>query len=490
MIEEIQLLSNNRQDEKYGEFTFAWNISRSCKISLAANNIRKLEWLMKDKSFDHVDLTQNSVTELKIISPQATARTVFKFSVRDFSSFKFEHQNVKLGDNYTLWLLTYPLICDWSLYKYLFKRTEGITYEFDSAKCHGPDNMDGRALSDLHETDLMNSSFTCFAICKCVNIDGNFLVNCSSLLLKNHPALTYENVVRELSEDVKSIRIDFMNNSFTKLPSIPFPFKVTEIIARHNLIEVLIAENLNDRVEFLDLSDNKLSSISAEVFKKLIFIKNISLGGNPWICNCSQLEFVNSMKSLQSNIVDYANVFCNNIPLADLDAFDLCFEVIYVIAACGTIFGVLGVIIGLFYKYQKDIKIFCYAHDIFLWFVTEEELDEEKVYDAFVCFASPDQPIVEDIIVKLESEHSFKCLVGIRDWPPGHMFAELVSRILFNSIKTLIQLNRLIPFRFRTQLINHAEPSFFCRQIFLSHIGADMSSELPKLKRSTSEGNE
>lgn len=140
-------------------------------------------------------------------------------------------------------------------------------------------------------------------------------MNCSSLLLKNHPALTYENVVRELSEDVKSIRIDFMNNSFTKLPSIPFPFKVTEIIARHNLIEVLIAENLNDRVEFLDLSDNKLSSISAEVFKKLIFIKNISLGGNPWICNCSQLEFVNSMKSLQSNIVDYANVFCNNIPL-------------------------------------------------------------------------------------------------------------------------------------------------------------------------------
>lgn len=77
MIEEIQLLSNNRQDEKYGEFTFAWNISRSCKISLAANNIRKLEWLMKDKSFDHVDLTQNSVTELKIISPQATARTLF-----------------------------------------------------------------------------------------------------------------------------------------------------------------------------------------------------------------------------------------------------------------------------------------------------------------------------------------------------------------------------------------------------------------------------
>lgn len=202
---------------------------------------------------------------------------------------------------------------------------------------------------------------------------------------------------------------------------------ITEILASNNLISQISTDNLEGEIVTLDLRNNSLKDLSVEVIQTLMSIKNVWLGGNPWLCDCSHIEFFKAMKSLNLHVQDYKDLACENLgkKFKDLRPYEVCFNW-PVAAICLSLLAVLGTTIGIFYKFKKHIKIFLYAHNMCLWFVTEEELDEDKLYDAYVCFASQDQSAVEDIIIRLEND-GFSCLVGFRDWPPGHMFPELVS---------------------------------------------------------------
>lgn len=211
------------------------------------------------------------------------------------------------------------------------------------------------------------------------------------------------------------------------LPKIPkhYAFKVTELLASNNRIGDLTIDNIRD-VKFLDLRHNNLDNLEPEVLSALWKMEKVSLGGNPWRCECSTIKFFNSIKDMKLILTDYDEMFCHNIGkrFADLKSFEVCFPWL-LLSICLTILATFGITIGIFYKYKKDIKIFLYAHELCLWFVSEDDLDDDKIYDAFVCFAANDQHLVEDIIEGLEKD-GFHCLVGVRDWSPGEMFPELV----------------------------------------------------------------
>ena len=90
----------------------------------------------------------------------------------------------------------------------------------------------------------------------------------------------------------------------------------------------------------------------------------------------------------------------------------------------------MAALIALFYKYNKDIKVCLYHHNLCLWFVTEEEIDAHRNYDAFICFSEFDQELVLDIIEGLEQgPEGFELLVGSRNWMAGQMIPELVSSL-------------------------------------------------------------
>ena len=85
--------------------------------------------------------------------------------------------------------------------------------------------------------------------------------------------------------------------------------------------------------------------------------------------------------------------------------------------------------IALFHKYNKVIKNLLYHHNLCLWFVTEAELDVDKKFDAFLCFASLDDSIIDDVIEGLEKgPDAFNLCVCYRDWIAGDSIHELVSR--------------------------------------------------------------
>lgn len=249
-----------------------------------------------------------------------------------------------------------------------------------------------------------------------------------------NPPLLEDEHFAPLFEKITCLQFYYGNDSLKHLPRIPedFTLNITEIHASNNLLEDLKYEQLRSQIKVLDIRNNNFKSLRADLILNLLRNTNLLLGGNSWRCECNNLEFFSLLKSLKENINDFDNIRCDNIgkTFNDLETFDLCFETIFIILICGIAVGIIGILFAFFYKYRKDIKIFLYSYGICLWFVKEHDLDRDKSYDAFFCFASPDQQIVEEIIIWLENEeNNFKCIVGVRDWEPGEMFSKLAITV-------------------------------------------------------------
>ena len=110
-------------------------------------------------------------------------------------------------------------------------------------------------------------------------------------------------------------------------------------------------------------------------------IEELTLSDNPWRCDCSNLKFVNFIQDIRSKVIDYKDVKCKDGRYFNtLKPSDLCTDnnrFIMIISITLALFSLL--ICGpaaLFYKYQKQIKMWLYSHNTCLWFVTEEELDK------------------------------------------------------------------------------------------------------------------
>lgn len=414
-------------------------------LILINNSIYKFKWNESFFDVGVIDLRKNFIKELEIVSNPNKISDIFinlqNNGIRGDISLKFK--NLQLQDKYILEMGSNPYECTCSMQN-LFQLEENfkqISLKLKRATCSWPAHMHTLSLNDNRNYFLQCGGFKCLMNCFCYfrNVDNHLMVNCSNKDITIVPDLQISKTTSNISsteflKQSDKIQLNFENNSIKKLPAIPirYDYQVIELIASNNLIDEISDENLGDHLKVLDLRNNSLQSLSASVMNEIIKIEKVYLGGNPWKCDCSTIEFFRFVEVFKKVFVDYESLHCDNLnkQFVDLKSIDVCFEVIYIILICGILFGFVGLLVGLFYKYKKDIKIFLYAHEMCLWFVTENELDIDKTYDAFFCFAALDQTLVEDLILDLEKEpNNFKLLVGIRDWPPGHWFPELVSLV-------------------------------------------------------------
>lgn len=120
------------------------------------------------------------------------------------------------------------------------------------------------------------------------------------------------NITAEMLMEHKALKceLDIQNNHIEKLPNLKLPqFECVQAInARNNSITSIQTESLSDDLTKLDISYNKLTTLTAEVIERLRDIKSMRLvlDGNEWECGFGFHKFV--LKNIERT--GYSNIVC------------------------------------------------------------------------------------------------------------------------------------------------------------------------------------
>lgn len=412
--------------------TLIENLPRLRTLDLRDNNINRIDFNIKRSESANdliVALQNNNISVVNIHN---------ELDEDDIASITFYVSNN-------------PFICDChaaDFVNYMQRKAKVIELKSktinilpEETRCLKPDYMKGRFMRDVRPIDLLcaleeseTEENNCPADCKCLvrAADLTLIVNCSNLNLLETPRLPNITNLK-----LNNIELFIDNNNITKLPLLTFPFynAVSKLIAFNNQISDLRLENIPNSLQTLELQNNKLTIFDTNVVNVFKDIKSLSLSENDWICECPSVDFLNFVKEYRANITDFNSLQCFDGQLmSELDTADFCFNYLFLAVILTVISTIIGIFATIYYKFKKEIKIWLFAHNCCMWWVSEEELDREMIYDAFIIFATPDQSMVEDLVLGLESgENPYKCCVHIRDWPPGEMIVTQVSKVLIKT---------------------------------------------------------
>lgn len=429
------------------------------KLDISYNNItifhdQDLQFLSKHPV--EVNLTHNLIHEIN-------------FNTIHIMDAPFANRLVRidLNDN--------PLHCDCLMLpflKFIFnefkdKFENKIELLTSNLQCEGPTALQGKHMEELSYMELLcplddsaSSEKRCPRGCDCWvrPHDYMLLLNCSNGNLTRLPALPHEPLL-------KGIVLFVENNNLMRLPlsSTTGYADVKQLHAAGNQLRAIEANNLPLGLQYLDLRHNMLQRLNESVLDYLnssSTMEALLLSHNAWLCDCETrplLEFTQSATVLQKlKVRDFNQMRCAIDPMKpqnvqwfkEISVADICPTQMGLVIAMGISIALLGLLIGicvaLFYKYNQEIKVFLYAHNWCLWFVTEEELDKEKKYDAFVSYSHKDESFIADYLVP-QLEHGpipFKLCIHVRDFIVGGCIPDQIIRSVDESRRTIVVLSQ------------------------------------------------
>lgn len=197
------------------------------------------------------------------------------------------------------------------------------------------------------------------------------------------------------------------------------------------------------------MHNNNISRIDADVldyWKNSTSLKKLTLHKNPWKCDCDGRDLLAFIQSKLIDIPDLRKVTCNNmnISMLEMTITDFCpVETVIIVGISFTVALLclfIGGLVALYYRYQQEIKVWLYARQYCLWFVTEDELDKEKTYDAFISYSHKDEEfVVNELVPKLESgPRPYKLCLHYRDWLAGEWIPTQITRSVEQSRRTIV----------------------------------------------------
>lgn len=204
--------------------------------------------------------------------------------------------------------------------------------------------------------------------------------------------------------------------------------------------------------QVLELHNNNISSLNSDVLQLLnnsTSLKTLTLHNNPWRCDCDAIDFLNFIQTKVVEIPNSLRITCKGVatPMLKMVATDLCPADTMMIVGVSLAIAITGLIIGLlaalYYRYQREIKVWLYAHQWCLWLITEDELDKDKTYDAFISYSHKDEDFVtKELVSKLENgPRPFKLCLHFRDWLAGDWIPAQIARSVEDSRRTIVVLS-------------------------------------------------
>ncbi|KAG5334657.1 TOLL protein, partial [Acromyrmex heyeri] len=439
------------------------------ELYLANNNISKIfsDWILSDLGLRKLDLKYNNISLITTEDLQFVSRDIevdlthnkiehiFLRSAEQIVSYQEDAHDAKIlvNDN--------PLHCDCGLYDFLRyiegKMHPNVPNYFQiipgNLSCQSPKDLENEPVINLKSeslTCIVENSNVCPEKCTClVRPEGSaFIFDCSNKNLSSMPS----DIKRPDSSF--QFELNFSGNQLTHMPNLKAMGlePVKKLILSHNNIDEISLDGLSSTIQVLELHNNNISRIHPDVLeflKQSMNLTRLTLHENPWECDCNAKDFRNFIQTNLVTMPDLLKVKCpgKNTSVSEMTVTDFCPLYTTRIIGISVAISFIGFLIGffglLYYKYQRQIKVWLFVHQWCLWFVTEEELDKEKVYDAFVSYSHKDHDfVVDELVSKLEnSPMSFKLCLHYRDWVAGEWIPANIASSVENSRRTIVVLS-------------------------------------------------
>ena len=382
-------------------------------------------------SFEFIDWFSQHSLQLKI--------DLTKNKIDTFYTNWMKPNNANSTTRNTVYLDMNPIICDCDLVKLLqyndrkpnsFGKGNKFEFIINDLTCVGPQHKN-KLVKELNILDLLcDLEEDCPEQCDCNKrpADKTLIIDCSFYDLDKIPKLP-PIPIRPIY--LENIELNIENNNISELLSANYSGfnNIMMIMASNNQIHSIGLKHIPDKLNTLDVRNNSLQFLDDVVIERFENISKLYLSGNPWICDCAAVNLLNFFNLFRYLIVDSEDIICEDgRDFKSLISEDLCFQYIYLIVTFLGVISFIGLTDVIFLTFKKQIKVWLYYHNCCLWWVTEEELDKDKDYDAFIVFSHFDDSFVTDLILDLEMPpNSFKCCVHLRDWLPGEMIVTQVS---------------------------------------------------------------
>ncbi|XP_059472244.1 protein toll [Neocloeon triangulifer] len=446
-------LENVLRDDFLGAYSPLQYCTKLETLSLRNNSITEIfaDWRITLLFLHKLDLRENEITfvsaeELNFLSDNVVVdlrknnlTCVNLMNVENHFSDDDKHNHPAKGRNVLIKMDGAAIACDqcetYGLLTYLEKKYSEKVYNLFKIEM----NTENSCVVGLTSED-----FLC-PISAIPNVKS--LENCTVAYRRAYKGvqLTCNQHVYPQPSELKNLqKIPILQIAFQNLSG---NFSLHEVnpswlhLGNNNLTAV---EALPPNLTELELHGNSLRRLSQEILEKINKTQRLTLGNNPWKCDCEAVEFMTFVQRRFAAVSDLANVTCDDgRSITKISSDDLCNTSQIAVAASAVIATtaiILGIFAALYYKFQHQIKVWLYAHNLLMWFVTEEEVDKDKKYDGFISYSHKDENFVAHTLVP-GLEPPFKLCIHARDWNAGDWIPEQIARSVEESRRTLIILS-------------------------------------------------
>ncbi|XP_076649811.1 toll like receptor [Halictus rubicundus] len=443
-LEELYLDKNNIS-EIFGDWII---ISLKLKIlDLKYNQIPYIS--TQDLQFTsneiRVDLRHNNIIHINLRSAEIVAK----------SQTNKRSVVILVEDN--------PIACDCNLFDFL-RYLEGNMHPYvqnyfhiipGNLKCQSPEGSMNISVSDLKSESLKCIvTSPCPKGCTCWQkpfkpFMATFLIDCSYRNLTSIP--------RNIQcLPLHKLELNLEGNKLTQL--VPLTdlglsnISMSKLLLSDTNISSVPLDVLPSDVEVLELHNNNINKLDSDVLQFMsnsTKLSRITLHKNPWTCDCDTRDLLNFIQTEIPRISVSSLITCKDttISMLKMTATDFCPPATAMIVGISLTVAVVGLLIGilaaLYYRYQQEIKVWLYAHQLCLWFVTEDELDKDKLYDAFISYSHKDEEfVINELVSKLESgPRPFKLCIHFRDWLAGEWIPNQIAHSVDDSKRTIVVLS-------------------------------------------------
>nr|XP_023015590.1 protein toll [Leptinotarsa decemlineata]XP_023015591.1 protein toll [Leptinotarsa decemlineata]XP_023015592.1 protein toll [Leptinotarsa decemlineata] len=460
-------LSNNLYDMKY-DYMFEYNPFTTCKrlenLLLSGNLIDEFpSSIMYMVHLRKLDLSKNNiesitVTELKKVTSNELEVDLSSNKISTVNFKNSEHlapDTVKEYDAMnsieyptTVLLSNNSLICDCRIYdlvQYLEDTFNPavkamVDLRIGDNNCAEPDLFQHIKIEDLRPKDIScKYPLKCetSSHCQCLYrpFDKSVVVDCSYRNLTECP---------RIDVDFSRVEMNLVGNMILYGPNASLGYdNVTNIFLSNNRIEQI--KWVPPEIEVLKLDGNHLTHLNTDVLKMMNSSSILTLSNNPWTCDCSAFEFQNFIRGKFGK--ESRSIICKEDGKPLIEKIQLCEPIatliMKIVIPIAVILVLTAIVFALYFQYEQEVKIWLYEKKLFLWLITEEELDKDKIWDVFISYAHQDEDfVVQNLLSVLEEgPNPFKTCIHIRDWGPCKTITDHISYSVNNSRRTLVVLS-------------------------------------------------